>query len=188
MSGRDEPTAARSWRRRAPWWRRAPRRRGSSSAGSATRSAGVRRGLFWPLDAGRGGSNRIRGRGFRRQVDDGTDGQARHFAGIVAVAARHRRTSRRAGWPSTSRRDAPDSADGRLTEHALDFVRLVRSGELATGRHRRVGAADHLRPGQRPHQPLAEAYDAAALDVAVAGGSRGGSPTPARAPASRDRR
>jgi len=48
-------------------------------------AAGVRRGPLWPVDAGRGGSNRIRGRGFRRHVDDGTEGQARHFAGIVAV-------------------------------------------------------------------------------------------------------
>jgi hypothetical protein len=93
--------------------------------------AGVRRGVFWPLDAGRGGSNRIRGRGFRRHVDDGTEGQARHFAGIVAVAARvGPRVTR---WLSIHvGRDAPESADGQLTDHALDFVRLVRSGELVT--------------------------------------------------------
>jgi hypothetical protein len=94
--------------------------------------AGVRRGMRWPLDAGRGGSNRIRGRGFRRHVDDGTDGQARHFAGIVAVAARI--GPRLTRWLSIHvGRDAPDSADGRLTDHALDFVRLIRSGELAPG-------------------------------------------------------
>ncbi|WP_374008651.1 hypothetical protein [Leifsonia sp. LS-T14] len=93
--------------------------------------AGVRRGLFWPVDAGSGGSNRIRGRGFRRHVDDGTDGQARHFAGMVAVAARI--GTRPTRWLAIHvGRDAPDSADGRLTEHALDFVRLIRSGELAT--------------------------------------------------------
>ncbi|MDR6972565.1 hypothetical protein [Leifsonia shinshuensis] len=92
-------------------------------------AAGVRRGPRWPLDAGRGGSNRIRGRGFRRHVDDGTDGQARHFAGIVAVAARlGTRTTR---WLSIHvGRDAPESADGRLTDHALDFVGGLRSGEL----------------------------------------------------------
>ena len=28
-------------------------------------------------------------------------------------------------------RDAPDSADGRLSDEAIEFVRLVRSGELA---------------------------------------------------------
>lgn len=92
--------------------------------------AGVRRGALWPLDAGRGGSNRIRGRGFRRHVDDGTEGQARHFAGIIAVAARI--GPRLTRWLSIHvGRDAPDSADGRLTDHALDFVRLIRSGELA---------------------------------------------------------
>ena len=92
-------------------------------------AAGVRRGLQWPLDAGRGGSNRIRGRGFRRHVDDGTDGQARHFAGIVAVAARL--GTRATRWLSIHvGRDAPESADGMLTDHALDFVRLVRAGEL----------------------------------------------------------
>jgi hypothetical protein len=92
--------------------------------------AGVRRGPLWPLDAGRGGSNRIRGRGFRRHVDDGTEGQARHFAGIVAVAARI--GPRLTRWLSVHvGRDAPDSADGRLTDHAIDFVRLIRSGELA---------------------------------------------------------
>lgn len=93
-------------------------------------AAGVRRGPLWPLDAGRGGSNRLRGRGFRRHVDDGTEGQARHFAGIVAVAARI--GPRLTRWLSVHvGRDAPDSADGRLTDEALDFVRLIRSGELA---------------------------------------------------------
>jgi hypothetical protein len=93
-------------------------------------AAGVRRGPFWPLDAARGGSNRIRGRGFRRHVDDGTEGQARHFAGIVAVAIRI--GPRLTRWLSIHLgRDAPDSADGRLTDEALDFVRRIRSGELA---------------------------------------------------------
>ncbi|MEN0084757.1 MAG: hypothetical protein AAGC66_08310 [Leifsonia sp.] len=93
-------------------------------------AAGVRRGPLWPLDAGRGGSNRIRGRGFRRHVDDGTEGQARHFAGIVSVAVRI--GPRLARWLSIHvGRDAPDSADGRLTDEAIDFVRLIRSGELA---------------------------------------------------------
>lgn len=91
--------------------------------------AGVRRGPLWFLDAGRGGANRIRGRGFRRHVDDGTEGQARHFAGIVAVAARLGPRATR--WLSIHvGRDAPESADGRLTDHALDFVRLIRAGEL----------------------------------------------------------
>jgi hypothetical protein len=91
--------------------------------------AGIRRGPLWALDAARGGRNRISGRGFRRQVDDGTDGQARHFAGIVAVAARV--GARPARWLSVHvGGDAPDSADGTLTDHAVEFVRLIRSGEL----------------------------------------------------------
>lgn len=96
------------------------------------RAAGVRRGLFWVTDAGTGGSNRLRGRGFEAHVDDDTDGQARHFAGIVAVSARI--GARLTRWASvTIGRDAPDTADGRLTDLALEFSRLIRSGELAQG-------------------------------------------------------
>ncbi|BDZ65427.1 hypothetical protein [Agromyces mangrovi Wang et al. 2018] len=94
------------------------------------RVAGVRRGPLWLTDAASGGRNRLRGRGFHPAVDDDTDGQARHFAGTVAVAAR-------VGGPITRwltvhvLRDGPDSADGRLSEQAIEFARLVRSGELA---------------------------------------------------------
>ncbi|MGR2751870.1 hypothetical protein [Agromyces arachidis] len=93
------------------------------------RAAGVRRGPMWLFDAASGGRNRIRGRGFRPAVDDDTEGQARHFAGTVAVAAR-------LGGPVTRwltvhvLRDGPESADGRLSEEAIEFARLVRSGEL----------------------------------------------------------
>src|SRR5687768_10318190 len=51
-------------------------------------AAGVRRGPLWLTDAASCGRNRLRGRGFHRTLDDHTDGQARHFAGTVAVAAR----------------------------------------------------------------------------------------------------
>ncbi|WP_431279446.1 hypothetical protein [Leifsonia poae] len=82
------------------------------------------------MDAGTGGRNRLSGRGFRRHVDDGTDGQARHFAGIVAVAARvGTRLARRLSI--TVGGDKPTSADGRLTDQALEFTRLIRSGELS---------------------------------------------------------
>lgn len=94
------------------------------------RVGGVRRGPLWLTDAASGGSNRLRGRGFRSSLDDATDGQARHFAGTVAVATRVGGGMTR--WLSTVvLRDAPDTADGRLSDEAIEFVRLVRSGELA---------------------------------------------------------
>ncbi|MDR6905094.1 hypothetical protein J2X63_000780 [Agromyces sp. 3263] len=94
------------------------------------RLGGVRRGPLWLTDAASGGSNRLRGRGFRPSLDDATDGQARHFAGTVAVATRVGGGMTR--WLSTVvLRDAPDTADGRLSDEAIEFVRLVRSGELA---------------------------------------------------------
>jgi hypothetical protein len=93
-------------------------------------AAGVRRGPLWLVDAASGGRNRIRGRGFQSAVDDDTDGQARHFAGTVAVAARLGAVVTR--WLVVHvLRDGPDSADGLLSEEAIEFVRLVRSGELS---------------------------------------------------------
>jgi hypothetical protein len=94
------------------------------------RAAGVRRGVFWLTDAASGGRNRIRGRGFRPAIDDDTEGQARHFAGTVAVAARLGGGVTR--WLVVHiLRDPPGSADGRLSDEAIEFVRQVRSGELA---------------------------------------------------------
>ncbi|WP_127792531.1 hypothetical protein [Agromyces sp. LHK192] len=94
------------------------------------RLGGVRRGLFWVTDAGSGGSNRVRGRGFRRAYDDGTDGQVRHFAGTVAVAARI--GGGLTAWMTrVVLRDGPDSADGRLTAAAVEFTRSIRSGSVA---------------------------------------------------------
>ncbi|WP_438854404.1 hypothetical protein [Agromyces sp. M3QZ16-3] len=94
------------------------------------RAAGVRRGPLWLLDAASGGRNRLSGRGFRRRVDDRTDGQARHFAGTVAVAVRLGGHLTR--WLTTVvLRDPPTTPDGRLSDEAIEFARLVRSGELA---------------------------------------------------------
>jgi hypothetical protein len=91
--------------------------------------AGVRLGPLWMLDAATGGRNVIRGRGFAPEYDDATRGQARHFAGIVAVAARV--GPRAARWASIRiGGDRPDTADGRLTDAAVEFTRLLRSGEL----------------------------------------------------------
>lgn len=103
------------------------------------RVAGVRRGLFWVTDAASGGSNRLRGRGFRARVDDDTDGQARHFAGTVAVAARI--GGRASRWLTTVvLRDPPDTPDGRLSDEAIAFVGEIRSGALA-----QADAADWIR-------------------------------------------
>ena len=93
------------------------------------RAAGVRRGPLWLTDAATGGSNRLRGRGFRAVVDDETDGRARHVAGTVAVAPRRRNDAlahhpRAAGCARQRRR-------ATQTTRAIEFVRLVRSGELA---------------------------------------------------------
>jgi hypothetical protein len=103
------------------------------------RAAGVRRGPLWLTDAATGGRNRIRGRGFHPAVDDDTDGQARHFAGTVAVAARLGGAITR--WLVVHvLRDPLDSPDGRLSDEAIEFVRLVRSGELP-----QADAADWVR-------------------------------------------
>lgn len=103
------------------------------------RAGGVRRGPLWLTDAASGGSNRLRGRGFTPRLDDATDGQARHFAGTVAVAARI--GTRLTRWLThVVLRDTPDTADGRLTDEAIEFTRLVRSGQLA-----QADAADWVR-------------------------------------------
>ncbi|MCU1480861.1 MAG: hypothetical protein JWQ19_1647 [Subtercola sp.] len=91
--------------------------------------AGIPSGPLWFVAAGAGGRNVFRGRGFRPELDDGSNGQARHFAGIVATAARIGAPATR--WLSVHvRRDGLDTADGRLTEVALEFVTGIRSGDI----------------------------------------------------------
>lgn len=103
------------------------------------RVGGVRLGPFWLTDAASGGSNRLRGRGFRAALDDDTDGQARHFAGTVAVAARIGGPAAR--WLTTVvLRDPPGTADGRLSDEAIAFVRAIRSGDVT-----QADAADWIR-------------------------------------------
>ncbi|GAA1823902.1 hypothetical protein [Agromyces salentinus] len=103
------------------------------------RIGGVRRGPFWVTDAASGGSNPLKGRGFRAAFDDDTDGQSRHFAGTVAVTVRI--GGGLSQWlTSHVLRDAPDTADGRLSAEAIEFVRLVRAGAL-----RQPDAADWVR-------------------------------------------
>ena len=86
------------------------------------------RGLF---DLARGGFDRIPGIGFRNRFNDGTAGQARHFAG-VAVATTFGGGDATRRISIFVRRDPPNSADGRLTDAAIEFSRLLRRGELET--------------------------------------------------------
>lgn len=81
-------------------------------------------------DLASGGRNRVAGRGFLARFDDGTVGQARHFAGIAVAATFGGSQATR--WVSIFVRDDPlDSPDGRLTEEGIEFAQEVLSGELA---------------------------------------------------------
>ena len=92
--------------------------------------AGVRPGLGGLLDLALAGSNRLPGHGFRPELDDGTGGQVRHFCGIAACCDRF--GPRLTWWVSVHlRRDPPDTPDGRVTDLAIEFVGLLRRGELA---------------------------------------------------------
>lgn len=102
------------------------------------RAAGIRRGPCAVYDLLRGGANSLPGGGFRADYDDATRGQARHFAGMARAVTL-------LGVQGTAwlcvhlLRDAPDSADGRLSAAAIRFASLLLSGELAV-----VDTADWL--------------------------------------------
>ena len=93
-------------------------------------AAGIRTGAGALLDLASGGTDEIPGGGFRTAFSDGTDGQARHFAGI-AVAASYGGEDATRRISVFVRRDPPNSADGRLTEEALAFERALQEGDLA---------------------------------------------------------
>ena len=95
----------------------------------ARAGAGVRAGLPGILDLVKAGRDGLPGRGFRAELDDGTDGQVRHFCGVAASCDRFGARSTR--WASIHvRRDAADTPDGRLTDLAIEFVALLYRGEL----------------------------------------------------------
>lgn len=81
-------------------------------------------------DLARGGSNEVPGKGFIARLDDGTIGQGRHFAGIVAA-------STFGGGQATrlisifARRDPLKSPDGQLTEEGIEFSEEVIGGDLS---------------------------------------------------------
>jgi len=98
--------------------------------GFGLRVAGIRPPPRAFDDLARGGRDLIPGRGFRRRFDDGTSGQARHFAGVaVAVSLGGGEAARRISI--IGRGDPPDSADGRLTEEAIRFSEELLRGTLA---------------------------------------------------------
>ena len=102
-------------------------------------AAGIRPGVRGLADLATGGDDHLRGDGFRDDLDDGTSGQARHFAGVAAATARlgdevtHVASTHLMG-------DGSDTADAQLTHKALEFVRLLESGDLTPGT-----AADWIR-------------------------------------------
>ena len=92
-------------------------------------AAGIRPPPRAFADLARGGRDRIPGRGFLARFDDGSAGQARHFAGIAVArslgsAADVRRIS------IDLRRDPANSPDGRLTDEAIEFANAVIDGDL----------------------------------------------------------
>jgi hypothetical protein len=95
------------------------------------RVAGIDPGIGGILDLARGGSNELWGGGFRSEFDDGTDGQARHFAGTAASAALF--GPRATELVAHRVLDAPETADGRLSSKAVEFARLLLDGELQVG-------------------------------------------------------
>ena len=83
------------------------------------------------VDLANGGQDLLPGGGFRNRYDDRTSGQARHFAG-VAVATTYGSSDTTRLISIFARRDAAGSADGQLTDAALEFARLLRRGDLET--------------------------------------------------------
>jgi len=106
--------------------------------------AGIRFGPLGYLDLASGGDNRFSGRGFRPRFDDDTDGQVRHFAGsAVAPLLLGEPLARFA--VTHILRDPPHTADGRLSDAALDFA-----DQLASGALRMEDAGDWIRDRLAP--------------------------------------
>ena len=90
--------------------------------------AGIDPGLEGIVDLARGGSNEIWGTGFAAEFDDGTNGQARHFAGVAAAVVIF--GGRLTDMITNRFLDDPDTADGRLSAMAVEFAGLVLNGDL----------------------------------------------------------
>lgn len=92
-------------------------------------AAGIRPPPRALADLARGGRDVIPGGGFRAVYSDGTAGQVRHFAGVVVASTYGGAAATRLASVFL-RRDPVRSADGRLSERALDLASLLESGEL----------------------------------------------------------
>jgi len=91
--------------------------------------AGIGPGIAGILDLASGGYNEISGRGFRAEFDDGSAGQARHFAGTaVSVALLGTKATELIAHTIV---DPADTSDGRLSASAIEFATLVLDEELA---------------------------------------------------------
>lgn len=86
--------------------------------------AGIRPGRFALIDLARDGRNIILGRGFKREFDDGTRGQVRHFVGVARASMFGGSALTR--WISENlRRDPAGSPDGRLADEGIDFAQAL---------------------------------------------------------------
>jgi hypothetical protein len=99
--------------------------------GLGRRAAGIHNPPRAFVDLARGGQNVLPGAGFRNRYNDHTAGQARHFAG-VATATTYGGDEATRLISVFARDDSPESADGRLTDAAIEFSRLLRGGKLET--------------------------------------------------------
>ncbi len=90
--------------------------------------AGIDLGVKGFRQLARGGANGLVGAGFRTEYDDGTAGQARHFAGTAARAALM--GDKPAELLAHHVVDPAESIDGHLSTAALEFARLLVDGEL----------------------------------------------------------
>lgn len=90
--------------------------------------AGIDLGLTGLKQLARGGANGLVGAGFRAEYDDGTAGQARHFAGTAAAAALF--GEKPAELLAHHVVDPAESIDGHLSTAALAFAQELISGRL----------------------------------------------------------
>ena len=90
--------------------------------------AGIDLGVMGFRQLARGGANGLVGAGFRTEYDDGTAGQARHFAGTATAAALV--GDKPAELFAHHVVDPAESIDGHLSTAALAFARLLVDGDV----------------------------------------------------------